>query len=148
MVQGSGLPPAFARCQQGSQIEIGCRKYSTVDPLSVSLPKCKLTVAWSPFASTGATNFHNFDCFRCHYWCLSCSSMHSYGRSGLMSLVCSATNFHNFDCFRCHYWRLSCSSMRSYGRSGLMSLVCSVCTLADQLQATGVPGADTAYLWA
>ena len=29
-----------------------------------------------------------------------------------------------------------------------MSLVCSVCTLSDQLQATGASGADTAYLWA
>ena len=52
----------------------------------------KLTVAWLPFATnecTGATNFQDFSGFRRHYWRLSCSNMHSYGMSRLVSLVCS-----------------------------------------------------------
>ena len=56
-----------------------------------------------------------------------------------------ATNFQIFTGFRRHHWRLSCSCVYSYGMSRLVSLVCSVCTLSDQLQATGAPGADTAY---
>ena len=38
---------------------------------------------------TGATDFQDFSGFRCHYWRLSCSNMHSYGMSRLVSLVCS-----------------------------------------------------------
>ena len=52
----------------------------------------KVTVARSSFATnecTRATNFQNFNGFKHCYWCLSCSNMHSYGRSRLLSLVCS-----------------------------------------------------------
>ena len=73
----------------------------------------ELTVAWSPFVTNMSTG---------------------------------VTNFQNFSGFRCHYWRLSCSNVYSYGKSRLVSSVCSVCTQSDQLQTTGAPSADTAYL--
>ena len=53
---------------------------------------CKLIVAWSPFVaniSTRLINLHNVNGFRCHYWQLSCSCVHSYGRNGLVGLVYS-----------------------------------------------------------
>ena len=49
----------------------------------------KLTVAWSPFATYMSTAFQNFYGFRHHYWDLSCSCVHSYGRSRLVGLVSS-----------------------------------------------------------